>query len=144
MRPSSPTSDPGAASSAEFRSTTKVYLDDTDAFGIVYHSNYLKFFERARSDYFEAHGVGLKAAHERGYRFVIYSVEIKFHRAATLGDRLEIVTRMARTSPFRLVFEQRAARVGEAQTVASGKIEIVCIGPRGELTEIPADLVPNA
>jgi acyl-CoA thioester hydrolase len=127
--------------SAEFRSTTKVYLDDTDAQGIVYHANYLKFFERARTDYLDAHGVGLKGAQDRGFRFVVYSVEIKFHRAAVLGDRLEIVSRAGRSSPFRLSFQQKAIRVGDSIVVSTAKVEIVCIGPTGELAEISNELV---
>ncbi len=133
--------EPEAAMSAEFRSTTKVYLDDTDAQGIVYHSNYLKFFERARTDYLDAHGVGLKGAQDRGFRFVVYAVEIKFHRAAVLGDRLEIVSRVARSSPFRLTFQQKATRVGDPTAISTAKVEIVCIGPSGDLAEISHELV---
>jgi acyl-CoA thioester hydrolase len=125
----------------DFRTSVKVYLEDTDAQGIVYHANYLKFFERARTDYFDVHGVGLKNAQDRGYRFVVYSVDVKFHRAATLGDTLEIRTVVSRSSPFRILFQQKAFRPGEPAAVSSAKVDVVCIGPNGELSEIPSELL---
>lgn len=80
--------EPGAAAPV-LQSTVKVYLD-TDALGVVYHANYLKFFERARTDYLDEYGVGLKGAQNLGYRFVVHSVSVQFHRPALLGNRLDI------------------------------------------------------
>ena len=129
------------APASDFHTSAKVYLEDTDAQGIVYHANYLKFFERARTDYFDVHGVGLAAAQARGYRFVVYSVDVKFHRAAVLGDRLDIATRVSRSSPFRISFHQKATRAGEPAPVSTAKVEVVCIAPNGELSEIPSELL---
>lgn len=123
------------------RSTVKVYLEDTDALGVVYHANYLKFFERARTDYLEVHGVGLKGAQDLGFRFVVHSVSVQYHRSAVLGDRLEIETVVRKPSEFRLSFDQRAFRAGEDRPLASGKVDVVCTGRDGELCEITDELL---
>lgn len=133
--------DPASAPATHLQTTVKVYLEDTDAQGVVYHANYLKFFERARSDYLELHGIGLRAAQERGYRFVVYAIDIKFQRAAVLGDRLDITTQVSLSSAFRLVFKQAATRAAapgeEPIPISSAKVDVVCLGPDGELCEIP-------
>jgi acyl-CoA thioester hydrolase len=130
-----------AAETVELRSTVKVYLEDTDAGGIVYHANYLKFFERARTDFLEEHGAGLKGAQDLGFRFVVHSLSIQFHKPALLGDRLQIVTHAHMASPYRVTFEQRAFRAGEPQAITSGKVDVVCIDAEGSLTEIGPELL---
>jgi tol-pal system-associated acyl-CoA thioesterase len=125
----------------ELRTTVKVYLEDTDAGGVVFHVNYLKYFARARADYLDLHGAGLKGAMDRGFRFVVHALSVQYHRPAVLGDRLEIATAIGRASPFRVVFEHRAFRAGEAEPLASGKVDLVCVGPDGELAEITEDLL---
>lgn len=133
---------PGSTAAVELCSTAKVYLEDTDAFGIVYHANYLKYFERARTDYLEAHGMGLRGAQDSGFRFVVHSLTMTFHRPALLGDRLEIRTTIRRASPYRLVFEHRALREGETTASTSAKVDVVCIDRKGDLTEITSELLP--
>ena len=128
-------------STVELRTTAKVYLEDTDALGVVYHANYLKYFERARTDYLELHGAGLKGAQDRGFRFVVHALRIEYHRPAVLGDRLEITTAIRRASPFRIVFEHRAFRADEPEALASAKVDVVCIDVEGELAEITDDLL---
>jgi acyl-CoA thioester hydrolase len=131
----------GGSAAPELRTMVRVYLEDTDALGIVYHTNYLKYFERARTDYLELHGAGLKGAQDRGFRFVVHALGIQFHRPALLGDRLEISTIIRQTSPYRLVFDHRAFRAGEPAALASAKVDVVCIDTEGELAEITEDLL---
>lgn len=123
------------------RTEVKVYLEDTDALGLVYHANYLKFFERARTDWLEVHGHGLKGSQDIGFRFVVHKITVEYHRSAALGDRLSIVTTVRRASPFRLVFDQRAFRAGEGEAITSAKVDIVCIDRGGELAEIDETLI---
>jgi acyl-CoA thioester hydrolase len=123
----------------ELRTEVKVYLEDTDALGLVYHANYLKFFERARTDWLEVHGHGLKGSQDMGFRFVVHKITVEYHRSAQLGDRLSLVTAVTRASPFRLVFDQRAFREGEA--ITSARVDIVCIDREGELAEIDETLI---
>ena len=132
--------EPGAAAPV-LRSTIKVYLEDTDALGVVYHANYLKFFERARTDYLDEYGVGLKGAQDLGFRFVVHSVSVQFHRPAVLGDRLDIETVIQKPSEYRLSFTQKAFRGGEDRPLATGKVDVVCIDARGEVCEITDQLL---
>lgn len=125
----------------ELRTEVKVYLEDTDALGIVYHANYLKYFERARTDWLEIHGAGLKGAQDLGFRFVVHAINVKYQRSAVLGDRLDIVTRVTRASPYRLVFDQRAFRKGEGEPSTTAKVDIVCIDREGELLEITEEVL---
>lgn len=128
-------------SSPELRTKVKVYLEDTDALGLVYHANYLKFFERARTDWLEVHGAGLKGAQDLGYRFVVHAINVQYHRAVGLGDRLDIVTSVRRASPYRLVFDHQAFREGESEVTTTGKVDVVCIDAEGELREITEEVL---
>jgi tol-pal system-associated acyl-CoA thioesterase len=123
------------------RTRIKVYLEDTDAGGIVYHANYLKYFERARTDWLEVHGVGLKGAQDRGVRFVVHALSIQYHRPAVLGDWLDVDTTVRRASPFRLSFDHRARRGAEGDPLTSCKVDVVAIDAEGELCEIDATLI---
>lgn len=125
----------------EHRLKLKVYLEDTDALGLVYHANYLKFFERARTDWLEVHGAGLKGAQDLGYRFVVHALSVQYHKGVQLADRLEIVTTVRMASPYRLVFDHRAFREGESEPTTSGKVDVVCIDGAGELREITEEVL---
>jgi tol-pal system-associated acyl-CoA thioesterase len=117
-----------------FASSVKIYLEDTDAQGIVYHASYLRFFERSRSDWLDISGAGLAATQERGYRLVVFEMKIKFAKTAKLGDTLQLSTEVKLTSPFRLQFTQLAKRDGELVTRA--EVEVVCISNKGDVAEI--------
>lgn len=125
----------------EHRLEVKVYLEDTDAQGIVYHANYLKFFERARTEILDTRGMGLANAQAQGLSFVVHEVRIKFHKPARLGDRLTVVTTFERASPFRLTFRHKAARAGEGQPLSSASVEAACIDAKGELVELTPSML---
>lgn len=124
-----------------YSSSVKIYLEDTDAQGIVYHANYLKFFERARTDVLDNSGVGLARAQELGFRFVVHEMKIKFSRPAKLGDVLAISTEVKRSSPYRVTFVQIAKRGDELVTRAD--VDVVCIGVSGDLVEITPAILPG-
>jgi tol-pal system-associated acyl-CoA thioesterase len=90
----------------------RVYYQDTDAGGVVYHAQYLSFMERARSELLNAAGVDLaRFTREHGVLFVVYRVAITYHQPARLNELLTVsaeVVKMARAS---LVFRQRVERV---------------------------------
>jgi acyl-CoA thioester hydrolase len=70
----------------------RVYLEDTDAQGIVYYANYLRFFERGRSEFLESLGIPMSEVARPDCRLVVYEIRMKFRRPASLGDRIEVVT----------------------------------------------------
>jgi len=116
----------------------RVYLEDTDALRIVYHANYLRFFERGRSEFLESLGVPMDQVAQPDCRLVVYETRIKFRRPAFLGDRIEVLTSTLRASEFRLTFRQQIRRRGEDEALVSGETDIVAVDRNGNLTELPA------
>ena len=111
------------------RFPVRVYWEDTDAGGIVYHANYLKFMERARSDMLRRIGFGQndQRGREDGVLFVVASLNIAYHRAAVLDDDLEVITSIE--------------KLGRASPIATGKVRVGVIGARSFVpTPLPNDL----
>lgn len=118
-----------------------VYLEDTDAQGIVYHANYLKYCERTRSDLLHANGYTLGVMQESGTRFVVYEMHLKYLRPARLHDQLEVRTTAAKTSDYRLIFQHEVYRGVESSPLFSAKATVVTIDEEGELCPMPEDLL---
>lgn len=92
----------------------RVYYEDTDFSGLVYHANYLKFFERGRTEWLRQAGVEQMALLRSGYAFVVTHVSVDFHASALMDDWLEIHTRVAEKSAARLMFAQSIVRRDDA------------------------------
>ena len=122
-----------------FTWTIRVYYEDTDTCGIVYYANYLKFFERARTEWLRSVGFEQqKMAEELGLRFVIVRVECDFKQPARLDDVIELDVHVARVGSASIVFEQTARR-GTA-SLASARVRVGCIESN---TLTPAPLPPQ-
>jgi acyl-CoA thioester hydrolase len=119
----------------------RVYLEDTDAQGIVYYANYLRFLERGRSELLESLGIPMTEVTRPDCRLVVYEVRIKFRRPAVFGDKIEVMTSMQRASDYRLTFRQQIRRRGEDEALVSGEVDIVAINPDGAVRELPAYLL---
>ncbi|HEX9186207.1 MAG TPA: YbgC/FadM family acyl-CoA thioesterase [Vicinamibacteria bacterium] len=120
--------------------SVRVYLEDTDAQGFVYHASYLRFFERARSEVLDAAGYPMGDIAAGSHRFVVYEMRIRFRTPARLGERLGIRTRVARSSGYRVTFHQEATRALDAATLATAEVDVVSLDPNGKLQELPASL----
>lgn len=106
-----------------------MYWEDTDAGGVVFYANYLKFFERARTEWLRALGVNQsQMASESGVVFVVSQTDVQYRSPARLDDILHIHTRIARLGRASVVFVQEAWR-GEAQLVI-GSIKIGAVDCR--------------
>lgn len=109
-----------------FRLPVRVYYEDTDAGGVVYYANYLKYLERARTEWLRAAGWGQTAlASDRGILFAVRSIELDYRAPARLDDALEVEARIAALGRARIDFEQRVLRDGEP--LCSGRIRIACL-----------------
>lgn len=115
----------------------RVYYEDTDCMGIVYHANYLRFMERARTEWLNSLGPSIQEWTERGYIFPIYNVNVTFKSPARLGDTLRVVTRAHRSSPFRITFTQRIDRSSDGKCLVEATVEAVCTDVEGNLREYP-------
>lgn len=106
----------------EHRFALTVYFEDTDAYGIVYYANYLKFIERARSDMLRAAGVDQARELERsGSAYAVVDVAIRYLRPARLGNDLLIVSRIAQVRASSVNIQQRVMRGPELLADATVK-----------------------
>ncbi|HSW40490.1 MAG TPA: YbgC/FadM family acyl-CoA thioesterase [Acidobacteriota bacterium] len=116
----------------------RIYLEDTDAQGIVYHGSYLRFFERGRSECLLTLGVPIDHVVQPDRRMVVHEVRMKFRKPAFLGNDIEVLTSMNRASEYRLNFNQRIRRTGETDPLVTGEVDIVAIDRHGNLRELPS------
>ncbi len=114
------------ASAQPFFWTVRVYYEDTDAAGVVYYANYLKYLERARTEWLAATGVALSALeNEHGTLFVVHRLEIDYHRPARLGDSLRLSLVPRERSRVRLVVSQDILRGDEL--ISSARVTLACV-----------------
>jgi acyl-CoA thioester hydrolase len=105
-----------------------VYYEDTDAAGIVYYANYLKFMERARSDMLRAAGIDQRAEIERsGSVYAVAEVAIRYRRPARLGDDLLIVSAVESVRAASVVIQQRVMR--GTQELANATVTAAFLSP---------------
>jgi tol-pal system-associated acyl-CoA thioesterase len=116
-----------------------IFLEDTDAQGIVYHANYLKYLERARSRILKARGLESGQATSQPM-FVVHEMKIKFKRPARLGDELEVTTEFEKASEYRLAFEQQIRSMDQDELLVSAQVQVVCVDKEGNLVELPENL----
>ncbi|MGH8444757.1 MAG: tol-pal system-associated acyl-CoA thioesterase [Solimonas sp.] len=107
----------------------RVYYEDTDVSGVVYHANYLRFFERARTEWLRALGLGQDALmRELGVAFTVANLEIDFRLPARLDDVLEIHTEVPLIRRASIVFEQTLFRAGRPELLARAQVRVGCVG----------------
>jgi acyl-CoA thioester hydrolase len=110
-----------------FEWPVRVYWEDTDAGGVVYYANYLKFIERARTEWLSALGLEQDwMARELGILFVVRRVEADYLRPARFNDRLRVHSRLVELGRVSMVMEQQVLRGGE--TLLGSRVQIACVG----------------
>jgi acyl-CoA thioester hydrolase len=110
-----------------FEFPVRVYWEDTDAGGIVFYANYLKFFERARTEWLRTRGIGQQALREQsGGMFVVSESCIKYHRPARLDDELLVTAHLLESGRASLTIAQQALRrtIGKPELLCEGTIRI--------------------
>lgn len=123
----------------EFAFDIRVYYEDTDVGGIVFYANYLKFFERARTEWLRALGFEQSDMADRLKRiFVVAGLNMDYRKPARLDDLLTIRSRVSRLGRVSVHFSQRAERRGEL--LAQGSIQVCCVDT---IQMRPAELPPD-
>jgi acyl-CoA thioester hydrolase len=135
-RPPSPTS--GWFEGRTHCLPVRVYYEDTDFTGVVYHANYVRYFERGRSDFLRAIGTEHTRMRELDTAFVVTRLEIGFKKPARIDDALLVRTRYETVKGPRLVVHQSIERDGLLLTNA--EVEVVCIDLQGRPRRAPAEL----
>jgi 4-hydroxybenzoyl-CoA thioesterase len=109
----------------EFSLPVRVYIEDTDAGGIVYYVNYLRFMERARTELLRTLGFSKPAILEEDLLLVVHSAQIDYKSPARLDDALEVTAEIERLGKTYVLFKQRVLRAEQCLAVAS--IKVACV-----------------
>jgi acyl-CoA thioester hydrolase len=117
----------------------RVYYEDTDFSGNVYHAAYLHFFERARTEFLRERGVHHSELVQDGIAFAVRSMQIDFVAAAHIDDLLEVVTEVISASAARLNLRQTILRAGVEITRA--EVQVVAIKTSSGATRLPRQLL---
>ena len=111
----------------EFRWPVRVYYEDTDAAGLVYHSNYLKFMERARTEWLRHLGHSQEDLRgKEGIVFVVRHLDVHFLRPARIDQLLDVTARIKHCGGASLLFEQTVCDTG-AELLCNAQVEVACI-----------------
>jgi len=114
------------ADPADFSATMRIYWEDTDAAGIVFYANYLKFFERARTEWLRGLGFGQEALRtQANIAFIVSETRLRYRRPARLDDVIDVSVAVAHLGQASLEIAQEARRAGEL--LADGTIRIGCV-----------------
>ena len=110
----------------KFEWSVRVYFEDTDSGGVVYHANYLKFMERARTEWLRTLGRDqIKLKQEDKLMFVVRKIDIQYKIPARFNDELIIETDCVKSTDYSIMLKQNILR--DNQTITEGNVEIVCI-----------------
>jgi acyl-CoA thioester hydrolase len=115
--------------SAAHRFHLRAYYEDTDASGVVYHASYLRWFERARTEWLRGQGGGHEAwMRELGVAFTVSALEVRYLKPVRLDAELEVQTRVVERKRARLVFEQRLLGAQAPQLLhATARVTVACV-----------------
>lgn len=107
----------------------RVYWEDTDASGVVYHANYLRWFERARTEWLRARGYDQERLRtEVGIAFTVASLEIVYRRPARLDDQVEVVTEVSEIKNVTLTLSQTLRPVASRENMlAKATVKVACV-----------------
>ncbi|MES9968451.1 MAG: tol-pal system-associated acyl-CoA thioesterase [Candidatus Thiodiazotropha sp.] len=125
----------------------RVYYEDTDSGGVVYHANYLNFMERARTEWLRSLGFEQdRLLQQDGIIFAVRHVEVSYDLPARFNDALEVHVRLAKIGRASLTIYQEVIRASDAQLLCWGNVKVVCVNmnkmsptpiPKKILMEIP-------
>ena len=120
----------------EFKYNTKVYYEDTDAGGIVYYANYLKFLERARSEAIYSMGLtNKKLLNDHGTIIIVKSCKIDYKKPAKFEDLLEIISKIKTISKSSFTMDQMIKR--NEEIISDSEIVLVTVNAEGKPIKIP-------
>ena len=119
----------------------RIYYEDTDHGGVVYYANYLKFMERARSEFLRSAGMELDAIEdEHGVMFAVTEAHVFYHAPALFNDLLSIESSLVEMRGVRIAFRQCIYRQSDRTLLTEGNIRLACINDDGKVRRIPASI----
>ncbi len=135
---------------ATFEFSVRVYFEDTDAGGVVFYANYLKFFERARTEWLRSGGIEQqRLSSETGLMFAVHHTSVDYHKPALLDDVVMIHSEVERLGKASVVFQQKAwrqtgsANSGERELLAGGRIKVACVRWNNDRSRLLPAAIPE-
>ncbi|MGM0568172.1 MAG: acyl-CoA thioesterase [Elusimicrobiota bacterium] len=118
----------------------KIYYSDTDCGGVVYYANYLVYFEKARTEWMESRGAGVKDLSEKGVLFIVAGADLSYKRPARYGDVIRVKTRADKIGAARIVFSYRIFNKNTSELLVTGSTTLGCIDENMRPRRIPAEV----
>jgi len=115
----------------------KIYYEDTDAGGVVYYANYLRYMERARTEFLSDRGIDVAEYHNKGYFFPVVHVDINYKRPARLGDIIEITAELIEMTNVTVTFRQDIFR--DDMLLVESTVKLACINTDGKPRRLPPE-----
>lgn len=119
----------------------RIYYEDTDAGGVVYHARYIHYFERARTEFLRERGLSVGELHEAGSIFPVVRLEVDFRAPAVLDDLVRIETEVLEVGKTSFTLGQQVVRDLDGKLLVDGRVTLVCVGPGMKAKRLPPDLV---
>ncbi|BCG48801.1 4-hydroxybenzoyl-CoA thioesterase family active site [Citrifermentans bremense] len=118
----------------------RIYYEDTDAGGVVYHSNYISYMERARTEFLRKHGLSVREMHDMGIIFPVVSIEANFRAPARLDDLLEVRTQIAALKNSSFTAAQQVVRKDDGKLLVEAKVTLACVNPEMKPRRLPQEI----
>jgi len=106
----------------------KIYYEDTDCGGVVYYANYLRYFERARTEFLLEKGADLKRLMDEGVYFVVAEAALKYLAPGRYGDILSVETWVEKAGPASIVFGHKVMREETGEVLVGASVRLGCVG----------------
>ncbi|MEW6419987.1 MAG: tol-pal system-associated acyl-CoA thioesterase [Nitrospirota bacterium] len=113
----------------------KIYYEDTDAAGVVYYANYLRYLERARTEFLLEKGIDVAEYHNKGYLFAVIHVDIDYKRPARLGEIIEITTEIIEMTNATINLKHLILR--NNTLLVEANVRVACINKDGKPRRLP-------
>jgi acyl-CoA thioester hydrolase len=118
----------------------RIYYEDTDCGGVVYYANYLRYFERARTEFLRDRGVDVAYWMEQGLLFTVVEAQVSYLAPARYGDVLSIATQVTDVRKVRFSLAHEIVRVSDSRPLVTGATSLACVGPDGRPARVPEEV----
>jgi acyl-CoA thioester hydrolase len=119
----------------------RIYYEDTDAGGVVYHANYLGYFERGRTEFLRDRGLTVAGFADQGCIFPVVHLELDYLAPAFLDDLVRVETELLDVGKASFTLGQQVVRVVDGRLLAAGKVTLACTTPALKARRLPAELL---
>lgn len=118
----------------------RIYFHDTDAGGVVYYGNYLKYLEEARTEFLEKRGLGVADFYKRGLLYAVSKCNVNYKSPARYGDTLLCTAELKEATAVKLIFAQTIHEKKANRLVVEAEVTLVCLNKDFKPTALPEDI----